>query len=84
VLSHAKQPVLLMRKVHLERQANELLEDLARFIGSSAEGLLNIVLTTMMANDADLQRWRSQRRAQPESGPDPLGPSTNAENMEAA
>jgi hypothetical protein len=84
VPSDAKQPVLLMRKVHLEQQANELLEDLARFIGISAEDLLNIVLRKMMANDADFQRWRSRRRVQQESSPAPLGPSANAENREAA
>jgi hypothetical protein len=84
VLSHLKQPVLLMRKVHLEQQANELLEDLARFIGISAEELLNIVLRKMMANDADFQRWRNRRRVQQESSPVPLEPSAIAENMEAA
>lgn len=82
--SDEKQPVLLMRKVHLEQQSNELLEDLARFIGISAEELLNIVLRKIMANDADFQRWRSQRRGQAESGPDPLRPSATAENREAA
>jgi hypothetical protein len=84
VPSDEKQPVLLMRKVHLEQQANGLLEDLAQFIGISAEELLNIVLRTVMANDADFQRWRSQRRIQQESSPVPLEPSANAENREAA
>jgi hypothetical protein len=84
VLSHANQPVLLMRKVHLEQQANELLEDLARFIGISAEELLNIVLRTMIANDADFQRWSSRPRVQQGSGPVPLRTSANAENREAA
>jgi hypothetical protein len=84
VLNDAKQPMLLMRKVHLEQQANELLEDLARFIGIGAEDLLNIVLRKMMANDADFQRWRSKRRVQQESGPVPLEPSAIAENMEVA
>jgi hypothetical protein len=83
VPSDAKEPVLLTRKVHLEQQANELLDDLARFIGISAEELLNIVLRKMMANDADFQRWRSQRRAQ-EGDPAFLEPSVSAENMEAA
>ncbi len=84
MLNDAKQPMLLMRKVHLEQQANELLEDLARFIGIGAEDLLNIVLRKMMANDADFQRWRSKRRVQQESGPVPLEPSAIAENMEVA
>ena len=83
MLSHVKQPVLLMRKVHLEQQANELLEDLARFIGISAEELLSLVLRKMMANDADFQRWRSRRRVPQESSPAPLEPAATAENMEA-
>jgi hypothetical protein len=84
VLSDAKQPVLLMRRIRLEQHANELLEDLARFIGIGAEELLNIVLRTMMANDADFHHWRSQRRVQQESGPVPLRPSATAEIREAA
>ena len=84
MLSDAKQPVLLMRRVHLEQQANELLEDLAQFIGIGAEDLLTIVLRKMMANDADFQRWRIRRRVQQESSPFPLEPSAIAENMEAA
>jgi hypothetical protein len=84
VPSDAKQPVLLKRKVQLEKQSNELLDNLARFIGVSAEELLNIVLRKMMANDADFQRWRSQRRVQPESDLAFPEPSSTAENMEAA
>jgi hypothetical protein len=79
-----KQSVLLKRNVHLEQQANHLLEDLAWFIGISVEELPNIVLTKMMANDADSQSWRSQRRVPQEGSPAPLGPSPNAENREAA
>ena len=84
MLSHAKQPVLLMRKVHLERQVNLLLEGLARFIGISSEKLLNIVLRTMMANAADLQRRRRQQRVQQGRRVVPLRPSATAENREAA
>ena len=80
----AKQPVLLKRKICLEQQANERLEDVARFIGISAEELLNIVLRTMMVNEADFQSWRNQRRVQQVSCPASLGPYANAENREAA
>jgi len=73
-----------MRKVHFEQQANELLEDLAQFIGISEEELLNIMLRKMIANDADLERWRSQQRAQQGSGPVPPAPSATVENREAA
>jgi hypothetical protein len=84
VPSDAKQPVLLNQKIHLEQQANELLEDLARFIGISAEELLNIVLRKMMANDADFQTWRSQWSVQQEGSSVSPRPSANAENREAA
>jgi hypothetical protein len=84
VLKNSEQPVLLKRKIRLEQQANELLEDLARFIGISAEELLSLVLRKMMANDADFQRWRSRRTVQQESSPVLLEPSATAENMEAA
>jgi len=84
VLKNSEQPVLLKRKIRLEQQANELLEDLAQFIGIGAEDLLDILLRKMMANDADFQRWRSRRRVQQESSPVPLEPSATAENREAA
>ena len=84
VPSVAKQPVLSKRKICLEQQANELLEDLARFIGTSTEDALNIVLRKMMANDADVQNWGSTRRVQQEGGPVLLQPYANAENREAA
>ena len=70
--SDAKQPVLLKRKIRLEQQANELLEDLAQFIGTSAEDALNIVLKKMMANDANFQRWRCQQAVPQEGSPVPL------------
>ena len=82
--SDAKQPVLLKRKIHLEQQANDLLEDLARFIGISAEDALNIVLRKMMVNGTDFQRWRCQQAVPQEGSPAPLGPSVNAANREAA
>ena len=84
MLKNSEQPVLLKRKIRLEQQANELLEDLARFIGISAEELLSLVLRKMMANDADFQRWRNRRTVQQESSPVPLEPSATAENREAA
>ena len=84
MLSDAKQPVLLKRKIHLEQQANELLEDHAQFIGINAEELLNIVLKMMMANDADFQRWRSERRVPREGSLVTQDTSANAENREAA
>jgi hypothetical protein len=84
VPSDAKQPVLSKRKIHLEHQANDLLEDLARFIGTSAEDALNIVLRKMMANDTDFQRWRCQQAVPQEGSPAPVRPSVNAANREGA
>ena len=82
--SDAKQPVILKRRVRLEQDASELLEDYAGFIGISAEDVLNIVLKKMIANDMEFQSWLSQQNVQQEGGPVPLGASAGAENREAA
>jgi len=54
----------LKRKVRLEQDTSELLEDYARVIGISAENVLNIVLKKMMANDMEFQSWLSQQNVQ--------------------
>lgn len=82
--SDATQPVMVMRKIRLEQQANELLEDLAQFIGITAGEVLTIVLRTMIANDAHFQHWRGQQRVPSEGSLVRQEPSASAENREAA
>jgi hypothetical protein len=73
VLGDSGQPVILKRKVRLEQDTSELLEDYARFIGISAEDVLNVVLKKMIANDMEFQSWLSQQNIQRQGRQSPLG-----------
>ena len=82
--SDAKQPVILKRRVRLEQDASELLEDYGRFIGISAEEVLNIVLKKLIANDMEFQSWLSQQNVQQRSNQSPFGLSACVVETEAA
>jgi hypothetical protein len=84
VLRSSEQPVILKRKIRLAQDASELVEDYARFIGISAEDVLNIVLKKMIANDMEFQSWLSQENVQQQSSQSPLGLSACAVETEAA
>ena len=84
MLRNSKQPVILKRKVRLEQDASELLEDYARFVGIGAEDVLNIVLKKMIADDREFQSWLSHQNAQQQSGQLPLGLSACVVGTEAA
>jgi len=84
VPSDAKQPVILKRRVRLEQDASELLEDYAGFIGISAEDVLNIVLKKMIANDMEFQSWLSQQNVEQQGSQSPLGLSACVVETEAA
>ena len=82
--SDAKQPVILKRRVRLEQDASELLEDYAGFIGISAEEVLNIMLKKMIANDMEFQSWLSQQNVEQQGSQSPLGLSACVVETEAA
>ncbi len=84
MLRISEQPVILKRKIRLEQDASELLEDYARFIGISAEDLLNMVLKKMIANDMEFEAWLSQQNVQQQGSQSPLGLSGCAVETEAA
>jgi hypothetical protein len=84
VLRDSEQPVTLRRKVRLEQDASELLEDYARFIGIGAEDVLNIVLKKMIANDMEFQPWLRQQYVQQQGSQSPLGLSVCVVETEAA
>jgi hypothetical protein len=84
LLRDSKQSVTLGRKVRLEQDAGELLEDYARFIGISAEDVLNIVLKKMIANDMEFQSWLSQQNVQQQGSQSSLGLSGCVVETEAA
>ncbi len=84
MLRNSEQPVILKRIVRLEQDASELLEDYARFIGISAEDVLNIVLKKLMANDMEFQSWLSQQNVQQQGSQSPVGFSSCVVETEAA
>jgi hypothetical protein len=84
MLRDSEQPVILRRKVRLERDASELLEDYAGFIGISAEDLLNIVLRKMIADDLEFQSWLCHQNVQQQGSQSSLGLSACVVETEAA
>ncbi len=84
MVRNSEQPVILKRIVRLEQDASELLEDYARFIGISAEDVLNIVLKKLMANDMEFQSWLSQQNVQQQGSQSPVGFSSCVVETEAA
>ena len=84
MLRDSEQPVILKRKVRLEQDASELLEDYARFIGISAEDVLNVVLKKMIGNDMEFQSWLSQQNVQQQGSQLPRGLSGCVVGTEAA
>ncbi len=84
MLRNSEQPVILKRKVRLEQDASELLEDYARFIGVSAEDVLNIVLKKMIGNDMEFQSWLGQQNVQKQGSQSPFGLSACVVETEAA
>jgi hypothetical protein len=84
MLRSSEQPVILKRKVRLEQDTSELLEDYARFIGISAEDVLNIVLKKLIGNDMEFQSWLSQQNVRQQGSQSPLGLSSCVVETEAA
>ena len=84
MLRDSEQPVVLKRRVRLEQDTSELLEDYARFIGISAEDVLNIVLKKLMADDMEFQSWLSHQNVQRQGSQSSLGLSPCVVETEAA
>ena len=64
-----KAPGIMTREVKLEEPVNELLEDYARFIESTADHVINAVLKKVLWRDQDYRKWCGERRTA-QSGPD--------------
>jgi len=63
-----KAAAIMTREVKLEEPVNQLLEDYARFIESSADHVINSALKKVLWRDQDYRKWREARRtAQPGS-----------------
>jgi hypothetical protein len=54
---------IMTREVKLEEPVNDLLEDYARFIESSADHVINAALKKVLWRDQDYRKWRAERRS---------------------
>jgi hypothetical protein len=60
-----KAPGITTRQVKLEEPVNELLEDYAQFIESTADHVVNAVLKKVLSRDPDYRKWRAERHTAP-------------------
>jgi hypothetical protein len=59
-----KAPGIVPLEVKIEEPVKELLEDYARFIESTPDHVVNVVLKKNLWRDLDYRKWREQRRNQ--------------------
>jgi hypothetical protein len=59
-----KAPKVVTLEVKIEEPVKELLEDYARFIESTPDHVVNVVLKKNLWRDQDYRKWREQRRNQ--------------------
>jgi hypothetical protein len=59
-----KAPGIVSLEVKIEEPVKELLEDYARFIESTPDHVVNVVLKKNLWRDQDYRKWREQRRNQ--------------------
>ena len=60
-----KAPALVTLEVKIEEPVKQLLEDYARFIESTPDHVVNIVIKKNLWRDQDYRKWRNQRRSRP-------------------
>lgn len=66
-----KAPALVSLEVKIEEPVKQLLEDYARFIDSTPDHVVNIVIKKNLWRDQDYRKWREQHRANPVREPQP-------------
>jgi len=57
-----KAPALVALEVKIEEPVKQLLEDYARFIDSTPDHVVNIVIKKNLWRDQDYRKWRDARR----------------------
>jgi hypothetical protein len=58
-----KAPAVVSLEVKIEEPVKQLLEDYARFIDSTPDHVVNIVIKKNLWRDQDYRKWREQHRA---------------------
>lgn len=59
-----KAPAIVTLEVKIEEPVKQLLEDYARFIESSPDHVVNLVIKKNLWRDQDYRKWREQNRTQ--------------------
>jgi hypothetical protein len=57
-----KAPAFVSLEVKIEEPVKQLLEDYARFIDSTPDHVVNIVIKKNLWRDQDYRKWREQKR----------------------
>jgi hypothetical protein len=57
-----KAPAVVSLEVKIEEPVKQLLEDYARFIDSTPDHVVNIVIKKNLWRDQDYRKWREQKR----------------------
>jgi hypothetical protein len=70
-----KAPGIVTLEVKIEEPVKALLEDYARFIESTPDHVVNVVLKKNLWRDQDYRKWRDERRSQL---PEAAKPATRA------
>jgi hypothetical protein len=58
-----KAPAFVSLEVKIEEPVKQLLEDYARFIDSTPDHVVNVVIKRNLWRDQDYRKWREQRRS---------------------
>jgi hypothetical protein len=58
-----KAPAFVSLEVKIEEPVKQLLEDYARFIDSTPDHVVNIVIKRNLWRDQDYRKWREQQRS---------------------
>lgn len=58
-----KAPAIVSLEVKIEEPVKQLLEDYARFIDSTPDHVVNIVIKKNLWRDQDYRKWRERQRS---------------------
>ena len=69
-----KAPAITALEVKVEEPVKQLLEDYARFIDSTPDHVVNIIIKKNLWRDQDYRKWREQQRAKSPDSARTVGP----------
>ena len=69
-----KAPEIVTLEVKIEEPIKDLLEDYARFIDSTPDHVVNVVLKKSLWRDQDYRKWRDEQRGKAAKAPNHTAP----------